>query len=257
VSKNFELMQSVGTSFELPTFEDPRIGGALSRKGSGERTGSFFTIKDNLIRQETLKLAQSIFLQGNVESPRVVTFAGVDAGSGCSWLCAHIADILASQGLGSVCVVDANLRKPAMTNLFGTSNHHGLSDALSQGGPVRDFAKPVMGENLWLLSSGSLAADQGESASLLNSETMKVRISELRNEFDYVLIDSAPLSAYVDGVMLGQLADGLVLVLEANATRREAAARIADTLRASNVRIVGAVLNKRTFPIPESVYGLL
>jgi Mrp family chromosome partitioning ATPase len=144
-----------------------------------------------------------------------------------------------------------------MTNLFGTSNHHGLSDALSQDGPVRDFAKPVMGENLWLLSSGSLAADQVESASLLNSETMKVRISELRNEFDYVLIDSAPLSAHVDGVMLGQLADGLVLVLEANATRREAAVRVADTLRASNVRIVGAVLNKRTFPIPESVYGLL
>jgi Mrp family chromosome partitioning ATPase len=114
-----------------------------------------------------------------------------------------------------------------------------------------------MGENLWLLSSGSLAAGQVESASLLNSETMKVRISELRNEFDYVLIDSAPLSAYVDAVMLGQLADGLVMVLEANATRRETAVRIADALRASNVRIVGAVLNKRTFPIPESVYSLL
>jgi capsular exopolysaccharide synthesis family protein len=257
VSKNYELMQNVGKGFELPTFEDPLIEGSFTRKGSAERTGTFFNIKDKLIREETLKLAQNIFLLGNVESPRVVTFAGVDAGNGCSWLCAHIADILASQGLGSVCVVDANLRKPAMTNLFGTSNHLGLSDALSKGGPIRDFAKPMMGENLWLLPSGSLAADQVESASLLNSETMKVRISELRNEFDYVLIDSAPLSAHVEGVMLGQLADGLVLVLEANATRRETAVRIADSLRASNVRIVGAVLNKRTFPIPESVYHLL
>jgi len=53
------------------------------------------------------------------------------------------------------------------------------------------------------------------------------------------------------------LADGLVVVLEANATRREAAVRITDTLRASNVRVLGAVLNKRTFPIPESVYSLL
>jgi succinoglycan biosynthesis transport protein ExoP len=114
-----------------------------------------------------------------------------------------------------------------------------------------------MGENLWLLSSGSFEADMAESAGLLNSETMKVRVMELRNEFDYVLIDSAPMNTNAEGVLLGQLADGLVLVLEANSTRREAAVRITESLHASNVRVLGAVLNKRTFPIPESVYGLL
>jgi Mrp family chromosome partitioning ATPase len=86
---------------------------------------------------------------------------------------------------------------------------------------------------------------------------MKTRITELRKEFDYVLIDSAPLNTYADGVVLGQLADGLVLVLEANSTRREAAVKVAENLRAAQVRILGAVLNKRTFPIPESVYDRL
>jgi Mrp family chromosome partitioning ATPase len=86
---------------------------------------------------------------------------------------------------------------------------------------------------------------------------MKTRIDELRGEFDYVLIDSPPLNIYADGVTLGKLADGLVLVLEANSTRREAAARVAENLRAAQVRVVGAVLNKRTFPIPESLYHRL
>ncbi len=108
-----------------------------------------------------------------------------------------------------------------------------------------------------MLSNGSFAADAAESAGLLNSETMKVRVMELRNEFDYVLIDSAPMNTNAEGALLGQLADGLVLVLEANSTRREAAVRITESLRSSNVRVLGAVLNKRTFPIPESVYGLL
>jgi len=250
-------MQGVGTNFQMPAFEDPRVETSFGRKGSGERTQAFFTIKDKLIREETSKLAQSIFLMSGAESPRVVTFAGIEEGNGCSWLCAHIADILASQGVGSACIVDANMHKPGMANLFGVNPHQGLSDALSQGGPIKEFAKPIMGENLWLLSSGSLGSNQVESASLLNSETMKIRVSELRNEFDYVLIDSAPLSTNAEGVLLGQLADGLVMVLEANSTRREAAVRITDALRTSNVRVLGAVLNKRTFPIPESVYSLL
>jgi Mrp family chromosome partitioning ATPase len=256
MSRNFELMQSVGANFELPTFEDPRIETSFSRKRTGERTPTFFTIKDKLIREETHKLAQSIFLMG-ADSPRVVTFAGIEEGAGCSWLCAHIADILASQGVGTACIVDANLHKPSMANLFGVSSDLGLSDALSRGGPIREFVKPILGGNLCVLPSGSFAADAADSAALLNTETMKVRVMELRNEFDYVLIDSAPMNTNAEGALLGQLADGLVLVLEANSTRREAAVRITESLRSSNVRVLGAVLNKRTFPIPDSVYGLL
>ena len=86
---------------------------------------------------------------------------------------------------------------------------------------------------------------------------MKDRVNELRKEFDYVLIDAPPLNEYSDAIALGQISDGLVLVLEANATRRESALRIAETLRATQIRVLGAVLNKRTFPIPEGLYNRL
>ena len=86
---------------------------------------------------------------------------------------------------------------------------------------------------------------------------MKARVAELRKEFDYVLMDSPPLNTYADGVAIGQLTDGLVVVLEANSTRREAAAKVTENLRAAQIKILGAVLNKRTFPIPEILYNLL
>ena len=79
----------------------------------------------------------------------------------------------------------------------------------------------------------------------------------MRKEFDFVLIDAPPLTRYSDAIGLAQMTDGLVLVLEANSTRREAALQVAENLRAANIRILGAVLNKRTFPIPETLYNRL
>jgi Mrp family chromosome partitioning ATPase len=86
---------------------------------------------------------------------------------------------------------------------------------------------------------------------------MKERLAELRSAFDYVLIDAPPLNSYADAMVFGRLADGVVLVLEANATRREAALRVAESLRSAKISVLGAVLNKRTFPIPSALYKRL
>jgi Mrp family chromosome partitioning ATPase len=86
---------------------------------------------------------------------------------------------------------------------------------------------------------------------------MKGRMLELRAEFSFVLIDAPPLNAYGDALLLGRLVDGVVLVLEANATRREVALRIAENLRAAKIQVLAAVLNKRTFPIPLALYKRL
>jgi protein-tyrosine kinase len=254
MSKNFELMQQAEVKLDLPvTSEAKRASEVAHEAGNGHAKSVHFNLSD-IEREESLKLVQKVFLVKNQEAPRVVIFAGIDAGSGCTGLCASAAEVLANQNVGTVCLVDANLRAPSLPEYFGVGNHHGLSDALRSKDSIRNFAKPVRRDNLFLLSCGSMAAD---SAGLLNSDTMKSRIAELRSEFQYVLIDAPPLNTYADGFAVGQLADGLVLVLEANSTRREAAVRVAESLRAAQIRILGAVLNKRTFPIPESLYSLL
>jgi capsular exopolysaccharide synthesis family protein len=206
------------------------------------------------IGNEALRLMQRIFLLQAQDPPRMVVFASVNHGDGCSQICASVAEILAKNSLGSVCLVEANFRSPALPGLFGTTNHHGLTDALLGKEPIRSYAKPISSDNLSLLSSGALAEG---SANLLTTERIKARLTELRAEFTFVIIDAPPLGRYGDALAIGQLTDGLVLILEAGSTRKEAAQAAVSAVRASSIPILGAVLNKRTFPIPEKIYRWL
>jgi protein-tyrosine kinase len=256
MSKNFELMQQAGKDQEFRPIRKPEPPPVNFGNGGGnghhrETEGPDL---DQMAGEEALRLVQRVFLLQAQEPPHMVAFAGIDHGNGVSRVCVRVAETLAKNISGSVCLVEANLRSPALPAMFGTTNHHGLTDCLLQDGPIRSFTKPVRGDNLWLLSSGALAAD---SANLLNSERLKTRLAELRKEFDFVLIDAPPLTRYSDAIGLGQMTDGFILVLEANSTRREAALQVAEGLRAANIRILGAVLNKRTFPIPETLYNKL
>lgn len=203
------------------------------------------------IKDEIVKLVQRLFLPA--QGPRRVVFVGTEAGSGCSWMCARIAEELASQGRGSVCVVDCNLRSPGLHEQFGAENHHGLSDALAGTGPIRQYTHR-WSRNLWFLSCGA-SAESG--LKMLASDRMRSRLAELRTAFDYVLIDAAPLNACNDAILLGGLSDGVVLLLKANSSRRETARKALQELQTANVRVLGAVLNQRTFPIPESLYKRL
>jgi Mrp family chromosome partitioning ATPase len=206
---------------------------------------------DGTVRDEITKLVQNLFLLP--EGPRRVVFSGTESGCGCSWTCAHTAEVLASQVCGSVCVVDCNLRSPGLHQQLGTENHHGLSDALLGPDPIREYAHRLT-RNLWLMSRGSTTEN---AQAMLGSERMRLRLAELRLAFDYVLIDAAPLNTCNDALVLGGLSDGVVLVTKANSSRRWIARKALQGLRAANVRALGAVLNQRTFPIPEALYKRL
>ena len=82
-------------------------------------------------------------------------------------------------------------------------------------------------------------------------------ISGLPAEFAHVVISAPPVGLYADAALLAREADGVVLVLEANATRWRTARKAKQALKAPNVRVLGTVLNNRTFPIPEKIYRFL
>jgi Mrp family chromosome partitioning ATPase len=108
--------------------------------------------------------------------------------------------------------------------------------------------------NLWLLTCGS--PEKCEQA-LNSSDHMLSCIQQLRSHFDFVLIDSPPMNLFNDAMRLASAGDGIALVLKANTSRRETAQRVLREARAANVRVLGAVLNHRTFPVPESIYKRL
>ena len=204
--------------------------------------------------EETVKLVQRVFVFPNSRAPKVVVFSSVDEDNSSSEICSRVGQVLATQVSGSVCLVDANLREPSLHRLLEVSKFPGLTDAAVKPGPIKDFAVRIAGGNLWLVPFGSSAAETSE---LFASDRLGSRMLELRKEFDHVLIDASSVSSSSDAILLGQMAEGVILVIEANSTRRETARTAKGAFEGAKVRLLGAILNNRTFPIPEALYRRL
>ena len=246
MSKHFELLQQLGQEQVFVDQTAVAIDPAQIKRPQPHI--------DGVQAEEVAKLVQRVFLQPGTQQNRMVVFTTAEPGSGCSWICQHASEILASQVDGSVCIVDANLGAPGLHHRFGVTNHFGFSDSLQQAGPIRKFASALNDTNLWLLSCG---AEVSNWQNLLCSDRSRQRLHELHQEFDYVLIDTPPMSQSSAARMLGSGTDGAVLVLKANSSRREVARKAMDDLKAANVILLGAVLNQRTFPIPSPIYNRL
>jgi capsular exopolysaccharide synthesis family protein len=248
MSRNFDLMHDMERYHEIVRTQPvkPTISPAKAEEVAYQQPVP--------VNEGSVRLVQQLLAPQSHDAPRLVVFAGVEHGNGCTHTAVSVAETLAANGGRSICIVDANFRSPAMAGMFRVNNDHGLSDALSQDGLIRSFVKPVHNDSLWLLPAGSLAA---ESANLLSSERLIARCRELREAFDIVLVDAPPLAHYADAIALGRLSDGVVLVIEAESTRRDSALAAVETLRSSEVKILGAVLNKRVYPIPEKLYSKL
>src|SRR5579863_905872 len=257
MSKNFELLQRL----EAEEAEKSPAAGVFTAAEAPalsevetvvEVEGQILHAPQGMVRDEFGKLIERVF--ASTVERRSVVFAGVERRTGCSWLAAHAAQILAGQRRGSVCLVDANLRFPTLHDLFGVENHYGLTEALLDSRPMHHFTRQLPVQNLWLLSSGS---PEKSAPALLETEALKRRIVEARNAFDFVIVDSPALNIHSDAIALGIACKGLALILKANSSRKEAAQRILRQLEAAKVALVGAVLNQRTFPVPQAIYSRL
>lgn len=202
---------------------------------------------------EALNLVQRVFLAKPDSAPHVVVFTSPQRGAGCSWVCARTSETLAARLPGSVCVVDANLRSPAVHRYFLLDNRRGLTQALVETHPILDYVQEVRSRKVSVLTAGSSSGQLTPWA----SDHLIQRLTELRQKFTFLLIDAPAMNLYADVTLLGSVADGAILVLEADFTRPEAAVQARDALVAAKFQLLGAVLNKRTFPIPEFIYRRL
>ena len=244
MSRNFELLQQAAK-------EDLLIPAGMA--APVRRAMPSPALSREVANEEIAKLVQRLFLPGGqAGGPRVVSFSGIVREDRSSWICASGGKSLASQVDASVCVVDANLWTPQLHTHFFADNRIGLAAALTTKGPIRSFATPVPGGNLWLMPSGST-----RGAVYTHIERWRNRFAELREAFDYILISAPPLARETEATFLGQLADGIVLIVEANRTRRESVRQVKERLGIAQVQLLGAVLDQRTFPIPEFLYRKL
>lgn len=168
----------------------------------------------------------------------VVTSAA--PGEGKSTVLANLAVTMA-QGERRTILVDADLRRPGLHEIFGVVNDRGLTTMIVEEAALDEPPLVNVGvDNLWLVPSGPLPPNP---ADILGSRKMEDAIAALKARADVVLFDAPPVIAVTDGAVLGTKVDGVLLVVCAGRTRREHAQRARELLERVHVRIVGAVLN--------------
>lgn len=254
MSRNFDILQKLQADAGIFGSAVPP---ASERTRTKDRPGTRDHTKRRFpgARDEIMKLVQRVFiLPGAAKAPGIVAFCSINKGSGCSWVCARTGEMLAEQENGSVCVVDANLRSPSLHDYFRFENGQGFAEAIRESQPMREFARRASGSNLWMITAGAVGREPNGA---LHPTRLRERFAELRGEFDYVLIDTPAVDTYPDAVLLGQLTDGVILVVDSHSTRREPARIAKESFEAARIPVLGAVLNKRTFPIPEPLYRTL
>jgi Mrp family chromosome partitioning ATPase len=255
MSKNFELLNKALREdlMQAQSYPHPQPVGVDSMPETSSEAAELLSGGPEEVA--LTNLVQRVFLRPEADAPRMVGFAAVEAQAGCTWICAHVAKILAAQVAGSVCVVDANLRTPGLHTQFAITN-----GANGTGGnharpleTLADYAQPLS-KKLWVVRSGYNTSGLDPVAV---SERMRSQVASLRGQFEYVLLDLPPLNKYADAIVLGGACDGMIIVLRANASRRDATLRAVADLKAANVRVLGVALNQRTFSVPNAIYRRL
>jgi Mrp family chromosome partitioning ATPase len=206
-------------------------------------------------KHEEIKLVQRVFLAPGLEARRAVLFAGVERDNGCARICIQAGQTLARLAPQSVGIVDANVRSPVLHEMFERDDHDRLAAAVGHPGAGRTFARRLAPDNLWLLPSDSSSASDPDL--LLTADRARASLQLLSAQFDRLIVNAPPINLYAESLALSQFVDGVVLVLEANITRREIVRNVKTHLEDLNVPLLGIVLNNRTFPIPEAVYRLV
>ena len=185
-------------------------------------------------------LRTSILLSSFGTAPKVIVTTSGLPQEGKTTTSANTAIVLAQRG-GRVLLVEADMRRPALSRLLNMKKHAGLSDLLA-GIISMDQAivpSPTV-PNLDLIVAGTPPPNPAE---LLGSPTMKACLAQWRERYDHIVIDTPPVLTVTDAVLLSTEADAVLLVIRAGQTAQPALRRTRDLLNLVNARVVGVVVN--------------
>jgi capsular exopolysaccharide synthesis family protein len=174
------------------------------------------------------------------EKVKTIVITSSGPGEGKTTTSTNLAAVMAQGGHKTI-LIDCDQRKPKVHKVFGFSNQIGLSNLLIGETKLEEAIHKTEQENLYVLSSGIRPPNPSE---LLGSSKMKNFINSLKEEFEYIILDTPPVLMVTDAQVLAQYADGCLLVISSGEAHREAAMRAKELLTKVNAKILGVVLNK-------------
>ena len=198
-------------------------------------------VNSNAVREAFQSLRTSILFSSHNRERRILLFTSAAAQEGKSSTVELTARALASAG-DRVVVVDCDLRRPTQHVHFGVSREPGLTNFLLDDGAtsVDPYLKATDIPTLKVLTCGPIPPNPPELVGLTRFREM---LADLRDRYDWVLVDSPPVASLADSVVLASMADMMALVIKHNQNDRELIRRSLKRLRDVNVNVIGAVLN--------------
>jgi capsular exopolysaccharide synthesis family protein len=184
-------------------------------------------------------LRARLLLSHSSRTLRTVVVTSAHGEDGKTTTTSNLALAFAQQGF-RVVVVDADLRRPRIHELFDVPSLPGFADALADLVTVDEAVQQSVIARLYVMPSGTTNA---ESPDLLKTENLTRVFGSLAKRFDVVLVDSPPLEAVPDAAIVAAHADGAIVVLRAGKTQRAAARQAVEQLTDVGASVVGAVLN--------------
>jgi polysaccharide biosynthesis transport protein len=179
----------------------------------------------------------SLMLSTSGRPPCAIMVTSPNPNEGKTMLAANLAQSCA-QNERQVVLIDCDLRKPRLHQIFQVESQPGLSNYLTGSANLGEILRPTTIPNLTIITAG---AQPPRPVNLLNSETFKKLLKELRQQFLHIIIDTPPVLEFADARFVSQLVDGVLLVCKYNFTHKSAG-RLAQQLL-NQAPVLGAVLN--------------
>ncbi|MBP7798150.1 MAG: polysaccharide biosynthesis tyrosine autokinase [Thermoanaerobaculaceae bacterium] len=206
-------------------------------------------VKPRLPVSEAYRALRTALLMSSADQLHTVLITSAVPGEGKTSTATNLAVVLAQLG-NDVLLIDADLRKPRVHEIFSLSNRIGIVNALARKVEFDKVCIPTHVPHLFVTPSGTIPPNPAE---LLASDRMREMLETIRQRFEYVVIDSPPALPVTDSSILGAIADGVLLCAGAGGLLREDARACRDRLLMSGSRLLGVVLNR--FRLTSARYG--
>ncbi len=163
-----------------------------------------------------------------------------ERGEGKTVSCLNLAMVMAERVDCRTVVVDLDLRKGSMAELLGAPSTPGVADCLTGSAVLSDAIQPTSYPNLFFIPAGRM--DNHHAGELLSRAELKTMVAQLRQDFDFVLLDTPAINRFSDAGVAGLAAGEALLVVKTNKTSRESVAQAIHSLQNANVNLVGILM---------------
>lgn len=249
MAKTYEALRKAENDYHVKIVSndrDPIAEIAPPPKSFGKNFGA-------LDYYETLRT--SLMARYQDKGLKTILFNGTDHGNGASTTAINFSTLLAKEYKRKVLLIEVNLRTPSFKQVFKMDDCFGLSEVLEDSRKLERAIQKVGPGKLYALMCGGGMMDG--MVGVVDTSEFDQFLAGMRERFDFIIFDSPPVPIFSEFRILCRKVDGVVLVLDAMRTRRQAAVRAKKELQDAGAKLLGVIINKRKYYIPNWLYKAL